>query len=63
MTKREIYIGAKVLYHSAITESGKKIGTRETVITSEVKELGSNLVCNVEGVSGCVFITHLEHRN
>ena len=40
MELHEIKVGRRVLYHPVITVSGRKIGTRETTITSEAWQLG-----------------------
>jgi len=62
MKKEDIKIGTKVIYWSVI--NGKeKIHPVDTVIESEIWETGSGMpLCKVKGVSGGVYINHLDKR-
>lgn len=63
MKKEDIKIGTKVIYWAAI-DGKEKSDPIETKVTTEPWNLGDTktIVCNVEGVSGCVSIQHLDKR-
>jgi hypothetical protein len=61
MKEQEIIPGTPVRYWSVITPTGERYGPTDTTITSAVWYVGGgHPVCNVEGISGCVSISHLE---
>ena len=61
MKEQEIIPGTPVRYWSVITPTGERYGPTDTTITSAVWHVGAgHPVCSVEGISGCVSISHLE---
>ncbi len=61
MKEQEIIPGTPVRYWSVITPTGERYNPTDTTITSTVWHVGGgHPVCSVEGISGCVSISHLE---
>jgi hypothetical protein len=61
MKEQEIIPGTPVRYWSVIDTVGNKYNPTDTTITSAVWHIGAgHPVCSVEGISGCVSISHLE---
>jgi len=59
--EQEIIVGTPVRYWGVIMADGTKLDPVDTVITSEPWQLGGHAwVCKVEGIRGCVAISHLE---
>jgi len=59
MKKKDIVVGIKVIFYSAIID-GKKYGAFATEITSLPFKVSGQLVCMVKGKPAAVAISHLE---
>jgi len=61
MKEQEIIPGTQVRCWKIIMESGEKLDPVDTVIkTTPWKLPAGQLVCIVEGINGCVLVSHLE---
>jgi hypothetical protein len=61
MKEQEIIVGTPVRYWGVVLNSGEKMDSTDTTITSVPWQLGGHTwVCKVEGIRGCVAISHLE---